>query len=117
MKTKITLLIAFCGMVAIVSGALGADETRRNILLQRDQPFKGKVGLRPKESVKDFPKDVGAPKGAPNVLLILTDDVGFGASRTFGGPVPTPTFDRVANNGATQNFIAGGCPHLEREAD
>ena len=35
----------------------------------------------------------GAPGGAPNVLLILTDDVGFGASSTFGGPVPTPTLD------------------------
>ena len=39
----------------------------------------------------------------PNVLLILTDDVGFGASSTFGGPVPTPTFDRLARNGLRYN--------------
>ena len=39
------------------------------------------------------------PAGAPNILLILTDDVGFGASSTFGGPIPTPTFDRLASSG------------------
>ena len=39
------------------------------------------------------------PKGAPNVLVVLLDDTGFGASRTFGGPVQTPTFDRLAENG------------------
>jgi arylsulfatase A-like enzyme len=39
------------------------------------------------------------PKGAPNVLLILTDDVGFGAPSTFGGVIPTPTLDQIAANG------------------
>ncbi len=39
------------------------------------------------------------PKGAPNVLLIITDDVGFGAPSTFGGVIPTPALDRIANNG------------------
>jgi arylsulfatase len=39
------------------------------------------------------------PAGAPNVLVILLDDVGFGASGTFGGPVATPNFDRLAENG------------------
>ena len=38
------------------------------------------------------------PKGAPNVLLIMTDDSGFGVSSTFGGVIPTPTLDRVAAN-------------------
>jgi arylsulfatase A-like enzyme len=50
-------------------------------------------------STKDFPQEVKAPTGAPNVLLILTDDAGFGASSTFGGPVPTPTMDRLARDG------------------
>ncbi len=44
-----------------------------------------------------------APKGAPNVLLVMTDDVGFGASSTFGGPVPTPVFDALAANGLRYN--------------
>jgi hypothetical protein len=47
----------------------------------------------------DFPKEVAAPKGAPNILLILTDDVGFGATSPFGGPIPTATMDRLAKQG------------------
>lgn len=67
------------------------------------QPFEGVAGLRPSESEKDFPAEVTAPSGAPNILLIMTDDVGFGASSTFGGPIPTPTFDRLAANGLRYN--------------
>jgi arylsulfatase len=50
-----------------------------------------------------YPKPPEAPRGAPNVLLIMTDDVGFGASSTFGGPVPTPTFDALAAAGLRYN--------------
>ena len=39
------------------------------------------------------------PKGAPNILLIMTDDAGYGVSSTFGGVIPTPALDRIANNG------------------
>jgi arylsulfatase A-like enzyme len=39
------------------------------------------------------------PKGAPNILLIMTDDTGFGVTSTFGGVIPTPTLDRIAANG------------------
>ena len=39
------------------------------------------------------------PKGAPNILLIMTDDVGFGCPSTFGGVIPTPTLDRIATMG------------------
>lgn len=73
------------------------------ILPYPDSNFEGKIGLRAADSVKDFPNEVKAPEGAPNVLLILTDDVGFGATSTFGGPIPTPTFDRIANNGLRFN--------------
>ena len=68
-----------------------------------DQPFKGKIGRTVKDSKPDFPKGVEAPAGAPNVLLILTDDVGFGASSTFGGPIQTPNFQRVADAGLRYN--------------
>ena len=70
-----------------------------NVLPRPEQTFKGRIGRTTKESTKDFPVEVTAPKGAPNVLLILTDDVGFGASSTFGGPIPTPTMDRLAKAG------------------
>jgi arylsulfatase A-like enzyme len=43
--------------------------------------------------------EVNAPKGAPNVLVILLDDYGYGASSTFGGPIPMPTADRLATQG------------------
>ena len=45
------------------------------------------------------------PKGAPNVLLIMTDDSGFGVPSTFGGVIPTPTMDRIAKNGLRYNNI------------
>lgn len=73
-------------------------------VLPRPEPeFQGKIGRTAKDSTPDFPKGLEAPKGAPNVLLILTDDVGFGASSTFGGPIPTPTFDKLAANGLRYN--------------
>lgn len=81
----------------------GAPQFNRTALPIPQGPFKGTIGIRPSESVKDFPKEVKAPKAAPNVLVILTDDVGFGASSTFGGPIPTPTFDKLAENGLRYN--------------
>jgi len=68
----------------------------QDILPKPEPPFKGKIGRTVKESVPDFPKSPEAPKGAPKILLILTDDVGFGASSTFGGPIQTPTMDRFS---------------------
>ena len=64
-----------------------------------EPPFKGHIGRTPKDSTLDFPQETKAPKGAPNILLILTDDVGFAATSPFGGPIPTPAFDRLAKNG------------------
>src|SRR5512140_3196014 len=43
------------------------------------------------------------PKGAPNVLIVLIDDAGFGSSSTFGGPCQTPTFDKLAKGGLRYN--------------
>jgi arylsulfatase len=54
-----------------------------------------------KDPDTSFPpiKPLRPPEGAPNVLVVLLDDVGFGAAGTFGGPVDTPNFDRLAGNG------------------
>ena len=49
------------------------------------------------------PFNVTAPKNAPNVMIILIDDLGFGATSTYGGPIKTPTMDRLANNGLRYN--------------
>lgn len=60
---------------------------------------KGKVGKTVDESQTWWPPRVVPKEGAPNVLLIMTDDAGYGVSGTFGGVIPTPALDRVANNG------------------
>src|SRR5271163_1454982 len=62
-------------------------------------PFAGTINLNAVDSKPCWPARVVPPKGAPNVLLILTDDVGFGAPSSFGGVIPTPALDRVAKNG------------------
>lgn len=46
---------------------------------------------------------VTAPKGAPNIVIVLIDDFGFGHSSAFGGPIQMPTFERMANNGLRYN--------------
>src|SRR5262245_10586443 len=58
-----------------------------------------RIGLTAKSSKPDFPPPKAAPKGAPNILLVLLDDVGFGCSSAFGGQVPMPTAERLAKNG------------------
>ncbi|MEO8350618.1 MAG: sulfatase-like hydrolase/transferase, partial [Chthoniobacteraceae bacterium] len=63
------------------------------------QPFQGQINLNVDQSKPAWPARVVPPKGAPNILLIMTDDVGFGAPSTFGGLIPTPAMDRIANNG------------------
>jgi arylsulfatase A-like enzyme len=62
-------------------------------------PFGGVINLDALNSKPYWPPTVVPPKDAPNVLLILTDDVGFGAPSTFGGLIPTPALDRIAKAG------------------
>ena len=61
--------------------------------------FGGEIGLDAKESKPYWPPRVVPPKGAPNILLIMTDDQGYGVSSTFGGVIPTPALDRIAKAG------------------
>jgi arylsulfatase A-like enzyme len=92
------IAVSFALLLAVACGQK-QSATPENVLPRPEQPFGGKIGRTTKDSTADFPKEVTAPKGAPNVLVILTDDVGFGASSTFGGPIPTATMDRLAKNG------------------
>jgi len=61
--------------------------------------FEGVIKENAKDSKPYWPPQVVPPKGAPNVLLIMTDDAGYGVSSTFGGVIPTPTMDRLAKVG------------------
>jgi hypothetical protein len=62
-------------------------------------PNGGVIGPTIQTSKVWWPPRIVPKKGAPNVLLIMTDDQGYGVSGTFGGVIPTPALDRVANNG------------------
>ncbi len=77
--------------------------TPGNVLPVPPAPFKGTIGLRTKDSKSDFPQPVQAPKGAPNIVLVLLDDVGFGATSTYGGACNTPTFTKLAETGLKYN--------------
>jgi arylsulfatase len=61
--------------------------------------FGGVINMSARDSKPYWPPQVVPPKGAPNVLLIMTDDQGYGVSGTFGGVIPTPNMDRVAKTG------------------
>jgi len=65
--------------------------------------FKGRIGNTYADSEADVISLPTAPAGAPNVLLVLLDDVGFGQTSTFGGPVNTPTLQRLADEGLRYN--------------
>ena len=89
----------------MLSVYLSSAAFAQDVLPRPPQPFKGTVNLRAKESKSDFPQPIKAPAGAPNVLLVLLDDVGFGATSTFGGPCNTPTFQMLADNGLKFNHF------------
>ena len=74
-------------------------------LPQPDPEFRGKIATYAKDSSADGDlfKAEAAPDGAPNILLVLLDDVGFGAPSTFGGPCQTPVLDRLASTGLRYN--------------
>ena len=80
-------------LTALIVAQLGFSQKKP------DTSFKGVIGKTLAESKEYWPEPVKAPKGAPNVVWILLDDVGFGASSAFGGLINTPTFDALANNG------------------
>jgi arylsulfatase A-like enzyme len=83
-----------------VPGSPGATTTIDGKQLPPPDPkFGGVIKEKASESQAWWAPRVVPPKGAPNVLLIMTDDVGFGAPGTFGGVVPTPALDRIANAG------------------
>ncbi|MBD3885986.1 sulfatase-like hydrolase/transferase [Phormidium tenue FACHB-886] len=67
--------------------------------------FQGKIGITYQDSEPDFPEAIAAPANAPNVLLILLDDMGFGQTSTFGGPIDTPHLTQLAERGLRYNHF------------
>jgi arylsulfatase len=118
MKMKHKLLVqwaaAFCAAFTLLSessfaqqinGTPGSPDATMTISGKQLPPPDLKFGGVIKDTAPDskpwWPPTVVPPKGAPNVLLIMTDDQGYGVSGTFGGVIPTPTMDLVAKAGKT----------------
>ena len=118
MKNKSKFAILFIALIVVLNSCNQKPKTEtaqtvetkttpgefdRTVLPILPHPFAGMVDTNAIQSKSDFPVEVSAPAGAPNVLIILTDDVGYGASSTFGGPIETPTFDHLAAEGLRYN--------------
>lgn len=113
MKTKLAFL-ALAGLVApmflaqtvtaVENAAPAPTPGTPSVLPPPDFHFPGNIGRTYRDSdPAQFPQPVQAPKGAPNVVLILIDDAGFGQFSTFGGGVPSPTMDKLAAEGLRYN--------------
>lgn len=91
------------------SGTLGSPAATTTLsgeqLPPPDPKFGGVIEDDALQSKAWWAPRVVPPKGAPNVLLIITDDAGFGVPSTFGGVIPTPTMDRIANQGLRYNRV------------
>jgi len=93
------------GLKAALAEAAGKFSPDRTVLPIPDRNFGGTMGRTIDQSVPDWSMVPGpnAPDGAPNVLIVLIDDAGFGNPDTFGGPIATPNLTRVQNMGLTYN--------------
>jgi arylsulfatase A-like enzyme len=102
-STALSVVGAVPAMAQQTTGTPGAPSATTtidgNYLPPPPPRFGGEIGLDAKDSEPYWPPQVVPPKGAPNILLIMTDDAGYGVSGTFGGVIPTPALDRVASMG------------------
>jgi arylsulfatase len=81
------------------------DDIQRALLPIPDRQYVGLTTYDAKDPDTQFPpiREIRPPDGAPNVLVILIDDCGFGASSAFGGPISTPVAEKLAANGLKYN--------------
>ncbi len=94
---KAIILIAVCS-----PPLLAADIDRTRLPIPQPKPEKV-TSVLPADVPLPTPWEVKAPEGAPNVVIILLDDIGFGAPSPFGGPVNMPTLQQLADNGLSYN--------------
>src|ERR1700756_1755156 len=89
--------------LALFAASQAIGQTDRTTLPIPAPPFDGVIGENALDSRPDSHGPVQAPVGAPNILLFMSDDVGFAMSSTFGGPVQTPNMERLAAVGQRYN--------------
>lgn len=94
-------LAALLAASALSAGQVQAQD--RTVLPVLAAPFDGAIAENVLDAKPGTSRPVNAPQGAPNVFLMMSDDVGFAMSSAFGGPVPTPNFERLAAQGQRYN--------------
>jgi arylsulfatase len=103
------VLLSYPAGAQQVTGTPGSPDATSTItgkhLPPPDPKFGGVITERALQSKPWWAPRVVPPKGAPNVLLIITDDAGFGVPSTFGGVIPTPAMDRIAQSGLRYNRV------------
>lgn len=115
MKIKIKLTSLPLCLILTVANLLAANTVAADVATAKEaqrlhlpavQPsFSGVINRYAKDSTPTNYTRPQAPESAPNVVLFMSDDVGFAMSSTFGGPVPTPNLDRLANKGVSYNRV------------
>ena len=95
-----TTLFSILGLTRI---AAAGDQIDRTILPIQPPDYKPITELDARNAIAPERFEVKAPEDAPNVVVVLIDDIGFGAAETFGGRISTPTFSRLAENGLRFN--------------
>lgn len=103
MSTALALVGITPATAQQITGTLGSPSATTtidgNYIPNPPPQFGGQINLNAKDSKPWWPPSIVPPKGAPNILLIMTDDQGYGISGTFGGVIPTPNLDRIAKMG------------------
>jgi len=103
MRQKKSSMLTMALMILITFSSFGQENINREILpvVAPEPQTYSELDVRNTEPPAMF--NVTAPEGAPNVVIVLIDDLGLGATTTFGGPIKTPTMDKLANNGLRYN--------------
>src|ERR1700720_4193988 len=103
LKTHSPLLLGLTGVLSLLPLPLAAQQINRTVL-PVPEPKPPTITELDARNAKPPPRfEVKAPKGAPNVVVVLLDDIGFGQSSAFGGPAKMPTLDKLAEAGLRLN--------------
>ena len=97
-KTVLSIFSMVLGIVCVAAAVMAAEPDRTQLPIKEPQTPHSTV-LDARDATPPPRFEVKAPKGAPNVLIVLVDDMGFGMPSAFGGPVRMPAADRLAKQG------------------
>ncbi len=101
MKRLVTCLLLILPLLGVLK--ISSQEINREVLPILPPPLPTYSELDVRNTTPPTPFSVTAPENAPNVVVVLIDDLGFGATTAYGGPINTPTMDRLSKNGLRYN--------------